>query len=201
MLATEPLPHEFWAEVGWDARETLTDGRLLLVYAQRTADDRIAFGGRGAPYHFASRVRDSFDRDPATFAELRRALAGLFPSLAGVTVTHEWGGPIGVPRDWTTSVGFDRGTGLAWAGGYVGDGVATTNLAGRTLADLVTGADSALVTLPWVQHRSPRWEPEPLRWLGIRLALTLPAGVDRAEQRTGRPARVRTAILERLTGL
>ena len=91
-------------------------------------------------------------------------------------------------------------TGLAWAGGYVGDGVSTTNLAGRTLADLITGADTPITHLPWVGHRSRRWEPEPLRWLGINLALALPAGADRAESRTGKPARMRTAALDRLTG-
>ncbi len=115
-------------------------------------------------------------------------------------ITHEWGGPLGVPRDWMSSVGFDRTTGLAWAGGYVGDGVSTTNLAGRTLADLITGADTPITHLPWVAHRSPPWEPEPFRWLGINLALALPAGADRAEVRTGRPARLRTALLDRLTG-
>jgi glycine/D-amino acid oxidase-like deaminating enzyme len=200
MIATAPLPSSFWAEVGWDDRETLTDGRHLIIYAQRTADDRIAFGGRGAPYHFASRIRDAFDRDPGTFAELRRVLVALFPSLVDTPITHEWGGPLGVPRDWTSSVGFDRATGLAWAGGYVGDGVSTTNLAGRTLADLVTAADTPITRLPWVAHRSRRWEPEPLRWLGINLALALPAGADRSEQRTGRPARFRTTVLDRLTG-
>jgi glycine/D-amino acid oxidase-like deaminating enzyme len=200
MIATAPLPASFWAEVGWDDRETLADGRHLIIYAQRTADDRIAFGGRGAPYHFASRIHDRFDRDPGTFTELRRVLVSLFPSVADTPITHEWGGPLGVPRDWTSSVGFDRSTGLAWAGGYVGDGVSTTNLAGRTLADLITGEDTPLTHLPWVAHRSPRWEPEPFRWLGISLALALPAGADRAELRTGRPSRIRTALLERLTG-
>ena len=95
-------------------------------------------------------------------------------------MTHGWGGPIGVPRDWCASVGLDRSTGLGWAGGYVGDGVATTNLAGRTLADLVTGADSEITRLPWVGHRSPPWEPEPLRWLGVN------AGP--ADDELGRPA-------------
>jgi glycine/D-amino acid oxidase-like deaminating enzyme len=200
MIATAPLPSSFWAEVGWEDRDTLTDGRHLIIYAQRTADDRIAIGGRGAPYHYASRTNSRFDRDPRTFAELRRVLVNLFPSLIDSPITHEWGGPLGAPRDWTSSVGYDRATGLAWAGGYVGDGVSTTNLAGRTLADLITGADTPITQLPWVAHRSPQWEPEPLRWLGITLGLALSAGADRAELRTGRPARLRTALLERLTG-
>ena len=110
-------------------------------------------------------------------------------------VTHCWGGPLGIPRDWTPSVGLDRGSGLAWAGGYVGDGVAAANLAGRTLADLVTGAGGELTRLPWVQHRSRRWEPEPLRWLGINAALRLAGSADAAERRSGRPARLRGRLL------
>ncbi len=188
VIATEPLPSEFWSSVGWRRRETLSDGRHLIIYAQRTADDRIVFGGRGAPYHFGSRVRPSFDREPAVFAELERVLRGLFPGVG--RITHRWGGPLGIPRDWHASVGLDRATGLAWAGGYVGDGVATTNLAGRTLADLITGASTELTALPWVGHRSRRWEPEPLRWLGINAGLRLAIAADRAEARTGRPSRL-----------
>jgi glycine/D-amino acid oxidase-like deaminating enzyme len=192
------LPASLWDEVGWARRETLNDARQLIIYAQRTADDRIAFGGRGAPYHFASAIDPAFDVDSRVHAGLRAVLGRLFPALGDAQVTHRWGGPLGVPRDWHSAVHFDRATGLAWAGGYVGDGVATTNLAGRTLADLITGRDSDLTRLPWVGHRSPRWEPEPLRWLGINAALRLPAAADRHEVCTGRPARARSWLLERL---
>ena len=150
----------------WAAGRSFTDHRHLIIYGQRTADDRLAFGGRGAPYHLGSRVQPAYDREPAVFDALHRILVELFPALAAVAITHTWGGPLGVPRDWFPSVGLDRATGLAWGGGYVGDGVAAANLAGRTLADLILERDTDLVTLPWVRHRSPSWEPEPLRWLG-----------------------------------
>jgi len=200
MIATEPLPARVWDEIGWAGRETMADGRHLIIYAQRTADDRIAFGGRGAPYHFAGRIEDDFDRDRHVFADLRAVLVDLFPAVAGARISHEWGGPLGIPRDWYSSVGFDRATGVGWAGGYVGDGVSTTNLAGRTLADLLLGIDSDLTGLPWVNHRSPDWEPEPLRWLGINAGLRLPTGADRFEARTGRPSRWRERMLAKLVG-
>jgi glycine/D-amino acid oxidase-like deaminating enzyme len=200
MIATEPLPAAVWDEIGWRARETLNDGRHLIIYAQRTADDRIAFGGRGAPYHFNSAIRDEYDRDRRVFADLRGVLTELFPMVAGARVTHEWGGPLGIPRDWYSSVGYDRATGVGWAGGYVGDGVSTTNLAGRTLAQLVLGIDSDLTALPWVNHRSPRWEREPLRWLGINAGLRLPLGADRVEARSGRRSPWRERLLARLVG-
>jgi glycine/D-amino acid oxidase-like deaminating enzyme len=189
MIVTEPLSRATWDGIGWTNHETFNDGRHLLIYAQRTADDRIAFGGRGAPYHFASRVEDRFDKEPRVFADLHQVLGSLFPSAAGAAVTHRWGGPLGIPRDWFPSVGFDRERGMGWAGGYVGDGVGSSNLAGRTLADLVLGQETELTRLPWVGHRSRRWEPEPLRWLGVNFMLKTMAHADRSEARTGRPAR------------
>lgn len=200
MIATEPLEQSFWDDVGWARRETLTDGRHLLIYAQRTADGRIAIGGRGAPYHFGSRIQDGFDKEEKVFEQLRVALVKLFPGARSASITHKWGGPLGVPRDWYSSVGYDRRSGVAWAGGYVGDGVSTANLAGRTLADLICGVDSDLVSLPWVDHRSRRWEPEPARWLGTNLALWTMHSADRAEARSGRPAR-RAELVGKLIGL
>jgi glycine/D-amino acid oxidase-like deaminating enzyme len=199
MIATAPLPEAAWDEIGLAGRPTFGDLRHLIIYGQRTADGRLAFGGRGAPYHLGSAVRPSFDRVPAVFAALRRTLAELFPVLGTARITHAWGGPIGVPRDWCASVGLDRSTGLGWAGGYVGDGVSTTNLAGRTLADLITGADTAITRLPWVGHRSPRWEPEPLRWLGVNAGLQVMSWADRHETRTGRPSRA-AAVVGRYLG-
>jgi glycine/D-amino acid oxidase-like deaminating enzyme len=199
-IATEPLPAGFWDEVGWGGYETFTDGRHLYVCAMRTDDDRIVIGGRGAPYHFGSRVRDAFEQVPRVHAAQEAALRQLLPAARGVKVTHRWGGALGVPRDWFPSVGYDRARGYAWAGGYVGDGVAASNLAGRTLADLITGRESPLTALPWVDHRSRRWEPEPLRWLGVRGSLAVFASADRKERRTGRPAR-RAELMRRVLPL
>jgi glycine/D-amino acid oxidase-like deaminating enzyme len=200
MIATEPLPPGDWEAIGWAGHETVDAGGNLFVYAQRTRDGRIAFGGRGAPYHFGSTVRPAYDRHAGVHERLRATLAKLLPQVGEARVTHRWGGPLGLPRDWTPSIGLDRASGLAWAGGYVGDGVAAANLAGRTLADLVTGADSELTRLPWVGHRSPRWEPEPLRWLGINGVRLLAGSADAAEERSGRPARLRGRVLARLAG-
>ncbi|MFC7496174.1 MULTISPECIES: NAD(P)/FAD-dependent oxidoreductase [unclassified Nocardioides] len=194
IIATEPLAAEVWDEIGLARRETFTDHRHLIVYGQRTADDRMVFGGRGAPYHLGSRIRPEHDRDEKVFARLYAALVDLFPVLAGTRVTHAWGGALGIPRDWCASVGLDPETGLGWAGGYVGDGVATTNLAGRTLRDLVLGRDTEITRLPWVGHRSRAWEPEPLRWLGINAGLHAMTIADAEESVTGMQSVVAKAI-------
>ena len=199
MVATEPLPTELWDRIGLAERETFADHRHVIIYGQRTVDDRLAFGGRGAPYHFGSRVSPEFDHDATVFADLRATLRELLPQLRGVEFTHAWGGPLGIARDWHPSVGHDPATGLGWAGGYVGDGVAASNLAGRTLADLVLGRHTPITDLPWVGHRSRRWEPEPARWVGINAGLRLAHAADREEVRTGRPARI-GRLLEALTG-
>jgi glycine/D-amino acid oxidase-like deaminating enzyme len=186
MIATEPLPPAFWDAIGIAHGQTFTDYRHLLIYGQRTADDRFAFGGRGARYHWGSAIRSEYDRVPRVFDHLRRTLVDLFPAAVDAAVTHRWGGPLGVPRDWHASVAYDPATRIGRAGGYVGDGLSTTNLAGRTLADLITGADTDLTRLPWVGHRSPDWEPEPLRFLGANAGMLAMSAADVEERVTGR---------------
>ncbi|MGB8862188.1 MAG: FAD-dependent oxidoreductase [Ilumatobacteraceae bacterium] len=200
MIATEPLPAEFWAATGLAERATFNDGRHMIVYGQRTADDRFAFGGRGAWYHWGSTIKPAYDRDERVHGLIHAALKEMFPAIGDAAITHRWGGPVGAARDWWCHARFDRSTGIASAGGYVGDGVGTTNLSGRTLADLITGANSELTTLPWVGHRSRKWEPEPFRFIGINSTTYLPVGADRHEERHGTPSRWREAAMNRLLG-
>jgi glycine/D-amino acid oxidase-like deaminating enzyme len=199
IVATAPIAADVWARIGWAGRETLSDGRHLLVYAQRTADGRIAFGGRGAPYLFGSRVDGAPAAHQRTYDRLEHELRAMFPALADTPVTHRWAGVLGVPRDYSPAVCLDRSRRLAWAGGYVGDGVGCSHLAGRTLADLVLGRDSELIRLPWVGHRWPTWEPEPARWLGIRGLTRLMGLADTVEARTGRPSRL-AGLVHRVAG-
>ncbi|KUN21584.1 FAD-dependent oxidoreductase [Streptomyces antibioticus] len=187
MVVTEPLTAAQWASVGWDGREALGDMAHAYMYAQRTADGRIALGGRGVPYRFGSRTDNDGRTQAATVEALRDILVGFFPSLAGVAVEHAWSGVLGVPRDWCATVTLDRATGLGWAGGYVGSGVATTNLAARTLRDLVQldsgqGGRTELTDLPWVGHEVRKWEPEPLRWLGVQGMYATYRAADRRER-------------------
>ena len=186
MVATEPLDDDLWEQIGLSQRQTFADDRHLVIYGQRTADGRIVFGGRGAPYGFGSKIDPAIERQSRVHDRIVATLIELLPVLKGVAITHHWGGVLGVPRDWFPSVGLDRQSGIAWAGGYVGEGVSPSNLAGRTLADLVTATDSPRIDLPWVGRRSRRWEPEPLRWLAINGALRVMGVADRLEKRSGR---------------
>lgn len=201
IVVTEPLSAARWDEIGWAGQELLGDEAHAYCYAQRTADGRIALGGRGVPYRFGSRTDVDGRTQEWTVASLRSMLCTLFPSLTGIGLDHAWCGVLGVPRDWSASVALDPATGLGHAGGYVGSGLTATHLAGRTLRDLVLGHDTELTALPWTGHRVRKWEPEPLRWLGVHALYRLYRSADRREDagldRTSRVARVADRVAGR----
>ena len=197
IVLTEPVTDAQWAEIGWANRETVASTRLSVDYLSRTEDGRILFGGRGAPYRFGSPIRPEYDRHGPTHERLKGFVREWFPVLRDVRFTHEWGGPLGMPRDWHPTMAFDEATGIATARGYVGHGVSTTNIAGRVLTDLITGTSSPLTELPVVNHRSRNWEVEPFRWMGVRYAQWAIGGVDEKAERTGRPPSGRS-LAERL---
>jgi glycine/D-amino acid oxidase-like deaminating enzyme len=189
MITTEPLTPAQWDTIGWDGRETLGDMAHAYMYAQRTADDRIALGGRGVPYRYASRTDNDGRTHPRTVDDLYEILTRFFPQLTGIGIAHAWSGVLGVPRDWCASVTLDRSTGLGWAGGYVGSGVATANLAARTLRDLVQqdsgqSGPTDLTALPWTNHKVRKWEPEPFRWLGVHTMYATYHAADHRELTT-----------------
>ncbi|MDQ6820074.1 MAG: FAD-binding oxidoreductase [Actinomycetota bacterium] len=188
MIVTEPIPADHWHQIRWDGAETLLDGSHAYTYSQRTADGRIAIGGRGVPYRFGSRTDREGPVPQSTVTELHNRLLSLFPSLSEVPVARAWHGVLGVSRDWCPSVGLDRSSGLGYAGGYAGEGVAASNLAARTLRDLVLGSDTVLTRLPWVGTQARDWEPEPFRFIGARSIYTLYRLADRSEVTRDRPS-------------
>ncbi len=187
IVLTEPVSEAQWEEIGWEGRECVASNRYSVDYLSRTADGRILFGGRGAPYHYGSRIKDEYDRHAPTHEMLRRAAKSWFPALGDARFTHAWGGALAVPRDWMPTMSYDPAGGVATARGYTGQGVAISNLSGRTLADLILGRDTIITHLPTANHRSPSWEPEPLRWLGVRFVQRGLKRVDDRAERTGEP--------------
>lgn len=200
MIVTDPLPAAAWAEIGWEHHETLEDFAHVYSYAQRTPDGRIAIGGRGNPYRFGSRTDLDGDIPDRTVQHLRAVLCAWFPQLRDVELAHAWSGVLGVPRNWRATVAYDAASGQGWAGGYVGTGVTATNLAGRTLADLVAGERTERTTLPWVDQRARAWEPEPFRWLGIHGLYRAYGLADRLEARGGRRTSRIATLANRISG-
>lgn len=188
MVITEPLTDAQREAVGWSGGELVGDVAHSFTYMHRTQDGRIAIGGRGVPYNF----RSGFDRNGRTadtaVAQLHHRLTELFPALEGIRLEQSWSGVLGVPRDWCAAVNFDRSTGILSAGGYVGHGLSGTNLAARTLRDLVLDEDTALTRLPWVGRRARNWEIEPIRWVGATALYAAYRYADRREYATNTPA-------------
>ena len=184
-IVTEPLPVGMWEKIGWQGNEIVGDIAHAYCYAQHTRGGRIAMGGRGVPYRFGSKTDDRGATQAETIRQLTEILHRHFPDTRAVRIDHAWCGTLGVPRDWCATVGFDPKTGIGFAGGYVGVGVSTSNLAGQTLADLVLGHDTEHARLPWVNRAVRNWEPEPWRWLGVHGMYRALNWADRQEARGG----------------
>jgi glycine/D-amino acid oxidase-like deaminating enzyme len=196
---TEPLTEAQWSQIGWQHGENLASTRNTVVYLTRTPDGRILFGSRGAPYKFASQISDEQDRHAETLKLIQRSLIEWFPSLEGIRFTHGWGGPVGMPIDWTPAVRFSPETRIGFAGGYTGQGVSTSNLAGQMLAGMITGRTTGFESLPFAQRRSPNWIPEPLRWLVVRYMQSAFLRIDEAAE-AGRRAPIDAPIAHFLGG-
>jgi glycine/D-amino acid oxidase-like deaminating enzyme len=188
ILATAPLNADQWSAIGLADREVFSDASPVVTYGQRSVDDRLVFGARGA-YRYGGRPRSDFSGDRRAFEKLHTLLLDCLPQLEGVPITHRWGGTLGVARGPGPHAIYDPVSGLGTAGGYAGEGVGASNLMARTLVDLLLKRESELVGQPWA-HRCPldrplrRWQPEPLRWLGYqatRLALGAEESVGRRE--------------------
>jgi glycine/D-amino acid oxidase-like deaminating enzyme len=165
---TESLSEQQWKAIGWRNRESVASCNYTVDYLTRTADGRILFGSRGAPYRFGSTISDEQEMHAPTHGHIEELVVEWFPILKGIRFTHHWGGSVGMPRDWMPMVAFDPRTRIATARGYTGQGVSTTNLTGRILAELISGNRTELSQLPVAERESPLWEVEPLRWFAVR---------------------------------
>lgn len=180
---TEPLTTAQWNRIGWQNRESLASCNYTVDYLTRTADGRILFGSRGAPYRLGSKISDEQDRHAETHARIQKLTLEWFPMLQGLKFTHSWGGSVGMPRDWMPMTEFDPASKIATARGYTGQGVSTANLTGRILAELISGNRTKLSELPIAQRRSPLWEREPLRWMAVRYMQNAFFRIDEAGKR------------------
>ena len=186
MIATEPLPDEFWNKYGLENHQTFHENRHLVTYAQRTSDNRIAMGGRGAPYKWGSARSNESEQHAKIHKQLRETAIEWFPDLKNYSFTHAWGGAVAIKRDWAPYLQWDGRFGAF--GGYVGDGVTLSYLAANSMADLILGKDTVRSTLPYVGWKSAQWEPEPFRWLGVNLGIKLSELADIEEKITKRPS-------------
>jgi glycine/D-amino acid oxidase-like deaminating enzyme len=199
-IITEPVPQALWDEIGWEGHELLGDAAHAYCYAQRTREGRITMGGRGVPYRYGSKTDVRGQTQQATIEKLHAILTRLLPQTKHLRIDHAWCGVLGVPRDWCTTAGLDRESGIGWAGGYVGLGVSSSNLSGRTLRDLILGRDTELTRLPWVNRQVSKWEPEPLRWLGVHSMYQLYRIADEREEAGLQHSSKLASFADKITG-
>lgn len=182
IIITKPLPDDFWARFGWGNAELLGDLAHVYIYAQRTRDNRILFGGRGAPYQYQSRDAGDGHLDDGVATQLYRRLTELFPGYP-FEIECAWKGSLGVTRDWNPTVTFDDQRRQGWIYGFAGNGVGPTNLAARTMVDKILGHQTERTALPWSDFANPTWEREPWRWLGIHSMYKMLGWADAVEAR------------------
>jgi glycine/D-amino acid oxidase-like deaminating enzyme len=194
MVATDPLTDSQWQEIGVVSRFTFAEASHLINYAQRTADNRLAIGGRGATYPFKSTLLVQKEMTSSVHENLRNLARSWFPNLKETKFTHAWGGAVAITRNWEPYVQFDNARGFGRLGGYAGDGVTMSFLASKILAQLVTGRESELTHLHFVNKKIRKWEPEPLRYLAVNSMVKLSGIADKEEARTGRPSLVSRII-------
>ena len=202
MIATEPLPADVWDAIGWRGHETFNDERHLIIYAMRTDDDRIAIGGRGAPYHFGSRVQRRLrSTSRASSRRSQVARAHLFPQIGDVAHHAHLGRAPRHPAR-LVQLGRARPRHRAAPGPAATSATAssTTNLAGRTLRDLILGHETrahgaALGRPPVAAAGSPS---RCAGWPSTRRMKAM-ASADSYEERTGKPSK-RATMVKRLIG-
>ncbi|MEO7018433.1 MAG: FAD-dependent oxidoreductase [Leifsonia sp.] len=154
MIVTTPLPEEAWQQIGWNGLQCLSDSAHTFVYSQRTADGRIAMGGRGVPYRYASGTGGDGPTAQSTIDLISHKLRTFFPGIR-FEVDHAWSGVLGVTRDWNGGVHWDPASGIGSSAGYAGHGVTAAYVGGRTLAELAFEKETARPRFPgWATGRA-----------------------------------------------
>jgi glycine/D-amino acid oxidase-like deaminating enzyme len=168
IVASAPAS-ELLDEMGWRRGLPFSDGRTAVHYGQRTADDRLVFGRGGGRLGFAGRVIPTHFHDQANADSIVADLHEFFPASKALTVEWRWGGPVertqhGFP--WVGTLGKARN--VHYGIGYGGNGVAPSNLMGRTLASTALERDDDYARSPLVSDPPSYLPPEPFRFVGAR---------------------------------
>jgi glycine/D-amino acid oxidase-like deaminating enzyme len=184
-LMTEPLDARQRDEVGWHARQGVSDLGNQFHYYRLTADDRILWGGYDAVYRYGGPVSPALDDHEPTFAKLSQHFFAAFPQLEGVRFSHRWGGAIDTCSRFSVFFGKALGGRAVYAVGYTGLGVCASRFGARVGLDLLDGRPNEASGLSMVRRRPLPFPPEPLRSAVIQLTRNRLAAADRNGGRRG----------------
>ena len=186
MVATQPLPSDVITQIRNFQRATMQEACHLITYAQITGDNRLAIGGRGVRYKLFSRLSERSEIDNRMHSALERRARSWFPQLDDAKFEYRWGGAVALTRRWQAYLNFDRKTGRAEIGGYVGDGVTLSYLVAKTLAKSI--CNQQVEDLPFIEEKIGKWEPEPIRYLAVNAGFKATVAADLEEKITNRPS-------------
>ena len=186
MVATEPLSSEVIKQIRNAQRATFQEACHLITYAQITADNRLAIGGRGVRYKLFSRLSERSEIDNRMHSALERRARSWFPQISDAKFEYRWGGAVALTRRWQAYLNFDQAASRAEIGGYVGDGVTLSYLFAKTLAEKMSKVKTA--NLPFVDQRIGKWEPEPIRYLAVNAGFKATVIADYEEKITKKPS-------------
>lgn len=192
MVATEPLPSDVISQIRNNQRATFQEACHLITYAQITGDNRLAIGGRGVRYKLFSRLSERSEIDNRMHSALERRAKSWFPQISQAKFEYRWGGAVALTRRWQAYLNFDRATGRAEIGGYVGDGVTLSYLVAKTLATQISNLKTQ--ALPFIDQKIGRWEPEPIRYLAVNAGFKATVIADYEEKITNRPSLLASII-------
>ena len=202
MIVTEPLPEPVWDAIGWRRRRAAgrQRERLLLCPADRRRPHRPRRPRHPLPLRLAHRRRRP-DAGLDHRVAHRRSCTAMFPATRDVPHRRTHGAACSGSR--ATGARASRSTRRPGSAGP-----AATSAAGSPRP---TSPAAPSPTSCWAGTPSSyacrgstggvrRWEPEPLRWLGVRAMYGLYREADRRENKgLARPSRL-ARIGDRLTG-
>lgn len=163
IVLSEPLTGEQYDAIGWKNRAGVEDARDLIHYYRLTRDNRILMGGGDVTIGYGASLDHDFNE--TIFSHLKRHVTEVFPQLAGIGFTHQWGGPVSVTADAAPVIGYLGGNRRAvFSMGCIGHGVSMTTMNGRTIAELLTGRETERTQMFFVGRKVLPWPPEPVSY-------------------------------------
>jgi gamma-glutamylputrescine oxidase len=118
------------------------DQKIDVDYFRLSADKRLLFGG----------LCNYSGRDPKSIeASLTPKMLKVFPQLEGINIDYQWGGMIGIGANRLPQLGrLDKN--IYYAQAYAGHGVNITHLAGKILAEAISGESTLIQHFSKVKH-------------------------------------------------
>ena len=130
IIATEPLSQAQATQL-LPRNMAVCDQRVTVDYFRLSSDRRLLFGGA---CHYSG-------RDPKDIgAYMRPKMLQVFPQLADVKIDYQWGGMIGIGANRLPQIGrLSDQPNVYYAQAYAGHGLNATHLAGKLLAEAISG--------------------------------------------------------------